>query len=546
MQGDGVPRFVRYRGRAVRERPTHNLDEALAALSADELRAFVRDAFDQLDAGPRGELEDLLLVRAVRGGAGWKPAAPSPAFVDEAERFIAAARTVARADPSDIDDLLRRALTASLAGDHVSARSVFETVLDPICQGDIDLGQDEVVDEVLSVDLHECGRRFMTAVYVTTPLGERVDALIAAHELAHDVSYAHDPIEEIAKALDGQVPGLEAFLPLWIERLEAEAKKRTSDWESDHDRWLRAAIGRRDGVAGLARLARASKTSEAARAWCAALVEKGDWAAALPAYEECAGFVEKDYSKGEFLDGAALAAQVLGRKDLPRKLEAAWLDAPSILRLSRWLLAGDASAATIRKRATAAIADGPSKAPVVVGLLSLLVGVPQDAAKLLAKAQGLGWSRDGHPGHVVFGTFAWLLTETKPGPLANEVMTILSTSSRDMFDFAALDESPSSKPSLPRPTILDVLKRATTTMQISDRPAMLDAMKKAAEHRTDGVLAEKRRRHYAHAAQLIGCVVEIDPASFAWAEALRVRTSRWPAFQSALRDTLGRARRHPG
>ncbi len=124
------------------------------------------------------------------------------------------------------------------------------------------------------------------------------------------------------------------------------------------------------GVVGLARLARSSKTADAARAWCTALVSKGDWAAALFAYEECAKFMERDYSRGEFLDGAALAAQVLGREDVTKKLEAAWLGDPSLLRLSRWILADAATTSTIRKRATSALADGPSKAPVVVGFLT--------------------------------------------------------------------------------------------------------------------------------------------------------------------------------
>lgn len=78
---------------------------------------------------------------------------------------------------------------------------------------------------------------------------------------------------------------------------------------------------------------------------------------------------------------------------------------------------------------------------------------------------------------------------------------------------------------------------------------MLDAMQAAARRRTDGVLGEKRRRHYGHAAKLIACCVELDragsmaAATLAWAEGLRGRTSRFPAFQQELLKALTRASR---
>src|SRR5436190_15968914 len=43
--------------------------------------------------------------------------------------------------------------------------------------------------------------------------------------------------------------------------------------------------------------------------------------------------------RGELLDGAALAAQQLRRSDVVQRLEAAWVGAPSLVRLLRWLVA---------------------------------------------------------------------------------------------------------------------------------------------------------------------------------------------------------------
>ncbi len=539
VQGRAV-RSVHTQRRASRRRSTENFDHALAALGADELRAFVRTALDHLDRSTRGVLEDLLLQHAV-GKAGWTPTAPAPAVVDDARAFIASAKQVAQANPSDIDDLLRLALEASLAGDHGSARAVFETVLTPICNGDIYLGQDELVEEVLSVELSECARRLITAAYLMTPLADRADALLAACELTHDLWYTQDPPEEIATTIAGEPPELATFLPLWIAGLERAVGKPSSSWESKEETWLRAAIGRRDGIAGLARIARSTKRSEAARAWCDALVSTGDLAGALKAYEESAALVGQDYGRGEFLDGAALAAQVLGRKDLAKKLEAAWLGAPTLLRLSRWLLCGDSSTSTIHRRATTALESDQSKAPLLRGLLELILGRVEAAAKVLAKAEGLGWSHDGHAGHVLFAAFAWGLGGTTRSSATTELVGSLTTAVSGAFEFSGLDSGAPAGHRLPRPTVLELLQRSEVAKALSGtkHQPILDAMKAAAEHRMEGVLDRKRRGHYAHAAQLIAACVDLGgDAELRWVEGLRSRSSRFPSFQHELHEAL--------
>ena len=530
-----------------------NLTAALEAMNSEELRAFVVDALARLDGGPRGDLEDTLLKRAAQGRSGWKPAPPSAALVEQAKHFATAAKRVGQGDPAEVDDYLRQAITASLAGDHAAARAVFDALLEPIGNADIDLGQDETVDEVLSVDLQECVRCYVAAVYATTPIAERADAMLHAIEAAHGFSYMRDPIEELTTALGETPPDLNAFLPMWIERLEHDAKP-ASDWESDHERWLRAAVGRRDGVAGLERIARSTKRAEAARAWCDALVAAGDWSKALSAYEASAALVERDYSRGDFLDGAALAAQVLGRKDLPKKLEAAWLGAPSLLRLLRWVLAGEPSTTTTRKRAATAFAASPTKAPRIIGVLHILMGEVEPAAQLLAKAPGLGWSSGEHAGHVLFPAFAWLLGGAPAGSVREGLALALHRPLRGEFEYEAdlVSEAKAGEASaLSSPTVVEALQRSDVMARLSrdDRTAMLKAMKAAAVHRTDGVLGEKRRRHYGHAATLIACCVELEDgsgkanATSTWAEGLRARTSRFPAFQEELRAALAQARR---
>ena len=63
----------------------------------------------------------------------------------------------------------------------------------------------------------------------------------------------------------------------------------------------------------------------------------------------------------------------------------------------------------------------------------------------------------------------------------------------------------------------------------------------------DGVLREKRRRRYEHAAALVACCAELDQRlgtdgahPLDWVTALQRRTSRFPAFQTALSAELAR------
>jgi hypothetical protein len=119
-------------------------------MSAPELRSAVRTVLDALDESVRASVIDTLIARAAGGTSGWRPARPSQRIAEEANSFVEAARHIGRADPDDVTEHLRRAMKAFMAGDHASARGVFETILPPIASVDIDLGQHELVEEVTS------------------------------------------------------------------------------------------------------------------------------------------------------------------------------------------------------------------------------------------------------------------------------------------------------------------------------------------------------------------------------------------------------------
>ena len=123
------------------------IDRALDAMSAPELRAAVRAVLEEFDEDVRASVVDALIARATKATSGWRPTRPSQRIVEGAKTFAEAARHVGHADPDDVTEHLRRATKAFLAGDHASARAVFEAILPPIATVDIDLGQHELVDK---------------------------------------------------------------------------------------------------------------------------------------------------------------------------------------------------------------------------------------------------------------------------------------------------------------------------------------------------------------------------------------------------------------
>ena len=104
----------------------------MEAMSAPELRAAVHAVLDGLDADVKAHIIDTLIVRATKATSGWRPSRPSQRIIDEAKSFAEAARRMGHADPEDVTEHLRRATKAFQAGDHASARVVFEAILPPI------------------------------------------------------------------------------------------------------------------------------------------------------------------------------------------------------------------------------------------------------------------------------------------------------------------------------------------------------------------------------------------------------------------------------
>jgi hypothetical protein len=283
---------------------------------------------------------------------------------------------------------------------------------------------------------------------------------------------------------------------MWVEHLAGQPPSADA-WGEDRDDWLREAVLRLEGVAGLERIARESKNVESFRAWCDALVAQGDWAAALRAYDAATTLVDESQARGEFLDGAALAARELGRADAAERLHAAWLGAPSLVRMQRWLGAGSPSVAVLARRARDAIERCPAKARRQLAPLYVLTGNVRAGSELLAQAPGLGWSNDEHPAHVLFPAYAGLLAEGTGATLSAVIFSSLEESPEDLLamDWAE-DDDDEGLPTLATPTAAQLIRTAcaATRISVKDREAVLEAMRVAAGRRGDGIVGGGRRR----------------------------------------------------
>jgi len=408
--------------------------------------------------------------------------------------------------------------------------------LPPIASADIDLGQHELVEDVLGVDARACVAQYVASVYTTTPLRDRADAILRALAQVEGVGTLLSPIKDMEEVSAGVLSDLTAFLPLWVKRLK-RFRPSKDEWETEHERWLREAVFRADGVGGLERIARKTKRPRACLAWYEALADQGDWTAALKACDAAARMVRQSHWRGELLDGAALAAQELGRSDLSKRLEAAWRAAPTMTRLLRWLAVDGDEHERIRSKAARSLARCPKTATRQIGLLRVLVGDVTGAAAVLAKSPGLGWSNPDHPGHTLFPLLAMLLSN---GTIGGAFVTELEATGRDPLEsFAVPDEE--HKPRLRTPSIVVLIQSVRPSIALTDpdRDAVIDAMRIAAEKRTEGILGNSRRQHYGHAALLVASCVAFAPKSRAsellrWAADLRQQYWRRHAFREEL------------
>ncbi|MEQ8763638.1 MAG: hypothetical protein RL885_06915 [Planctomycetota bacterium] len=500
------------------------VDEALNALDAEGLRTLIRELLTWTDESTRVRFESSLLSLAARGPSRWTPKGPSPRVVQDVQRFVESGMRFGWVEPRAVDSYLIQASKAFHARDHRTAIEIFRGLLTPLAEAELHAGQDELLDEVLAVDLTECVAQFAVSMYLLSTPEKRAEAVMSAFDEMAGIAILYEPLREMEQAAVEPLPELESFLQQWQSLLEKPIELRHS-WRGT-GQWLREVVGRLEGTGGLARIARASRDSSDLHAWCRSPVDAGDWNSALAAYEEAEKILGEGRSRGQFLDGAALAAQELRRGDLPRRLEEAWRKAPSLVRLQRWL-GSSKNRAQIRERIAEALDACLKQSHCQRALLLFLAEDFESAAQLLASATGLGWSEQEHPGHLAFALFTSSLS-AEP---------FVEHPRRAFDELERLGEPDGPRLETPEISDLITLARPQSPEDDATRQIVLQAMRKAAEKRLTGVTENQRRKYYAHAASLAATCARVDGSAGGkrWLENVRQRYRRFPALQREFR-----------
>ena len=95
---------------------------------------------------------------------------------------------------------------------------------------DIDLGQHEMLEEVLGVDVQACAVQYVVSVYMTAPKQQRAKAVLSAIDEMQYTGHFWEPLRELERVSVEPLPVFDDFLVQWRGLVEERmATHRRSD-----------------------------------------------------------------------------------------------------------------------------------------------------------------------------------------------------------------------------------------------------------------------------------------------------------------------------
>jgi hypothetical protein len=475
----------------------------------------------------------------------------------------------------EMDVLFSGAGSAFLGGELALARMAYERLLKAFDESADGFCGAEEPEQMLDTDIGEAKARYLWAVYKTTPLPERAEALFT--EMGA-LRYVGDEatLRSVADVQRAMLPDLDVFLPAWIAWLGRQAKRGSSPGDfvgRDVARLRSEAAQWSGGADALAELARepGSADPEIHRDWVDALTREGRVEAAAEAAREA---LERLQPQGVVRAGIAerLARFAAAQGDGDAVIEArreSWRSAPSTRKLLE--LVDTATALRVADRVLAEEADWAEQSPNgsqrrgvrlendrLACELLLLAGLIDSAVARLLAAPALGWSAREHPGPIVVPYLLVAVTGIR-GRSQDEKSLLAKAfeqidvdgwvDTRDYHEMAFDDEIEESLigagfRAIDRDELLlsrlfaDAL--AVRHPSSAERTRWLSAVRVAIEQRVAAVVEAKHRGAYGRVAQVAAVYAEAltlvgeRRAGAGWLDSLRERYPRHTAFRAEL------------
>jgi hypothetical protein len=580
----------------------NELESRLQALSVDETRAALLAYAESLPMRARSAFLGVFGVgeSTENGGAGGTIPAPAGAALASDTLLSAVEVFVKRLESGsyvegwgwdddlhdersfgdeswadEMDILFSGAGSVFLEGDLALARMAYERLLKAFDDNADGFCGAEEPEQMLDTDIGEAKARYLRAVYETTALPERAEALLA--EMGA-LRYVGDEatLQSVADVQRAMLPDLEVFLPAWIAWLGKQTKRGSSPGDlvvRDVTRLRSEAAQWSGGADALAELARepGSPDAEVHRDWVDALTREGRVEAAAAAAREA---LERIQPHGVIRAGIAerlarfAAAQGDGEGVLEGRRES-WRSAPSTRRLLE--LVDTATALGVADRVLVEEADWAEPSPKgtqrrgvrlendrLACELLLLAGLIDSVVARLSAAPALGWSAGEHPGPIVVPYLLVAVTGIGGRPQAEKSLLAKAfeqidvhgwVDTRDYHEMAFDDEIEESLID-PRFRAIDrdelLLSRlfadalAERHPSSAERTRWLSAVRVAIEQRVAAVVEAKRRGAYERVAQVAVVyaealtLVEEQRAGAGWLDSLRERYPRHTAFRAEL------------
>lgn len=463
----------------------------------------------------------------------------------------------------EMDDLFAGAASAFLDGDWSLAAEAYGRLLHAFLleeEGNAFPGALTATESV-ETDVGEALARYLRALCESSSPPERAGRLASAVEglwhLDRDVSLAR-----VSTARREPLGDLQAFLPDWIERLEAVGY---SDWGFGPvaSRLLAEATELHGGTEALGELARrrVGVDPEVCLRWVDALIAKKDAGAEASCTEALvllqAGAGRAAEIRSLVAERLASLGETAGDRDGVLAARAqAWRSSATLSRLVRLVEAARACGredeilqaeaesvqATRGGRRTGSARRSAANAMLSCAVL-LLCGRVDAAISRVRRAEPLGWQQSMHPGSVVV-PFLLAAAGQPEAVRRTRAWGLLRARAAGSVTFGGAEDA------FPRDEVFalaDLLAESVERRPPSseDRRRWLEAARKEVERRTAAVLQAKHRGAYERVARLVAACSEAIGylegvrLSEAFLGAVRERYSRYPAFKRELERALG-------